>query len=421
MDDKLTPMEAEVLEMPDPAAQESPDSYGTGCKPAPKRNYVGFWICVGLAVIGVCTFGIVAAVNHLHLSRESGTWRLSVQSPSEPSAVQNPVNNLQLSGPDETAAADPELSRGGDLGLSLKQGAVGPELTASALYTKVKDGVVCLSCQTYYGTLYTTGVVISQNGYILTALSSQRETAALKATFSDGSEYTARKIGEDRTTGLCILKIEASGLTALTFSASELPDVGSTVYWISNPYGPAVPNVFSAGMLAAKQSVNVEGTKRTVIKLSGDVQSAGYGCPVFDAHGSIIGLTTPIGTAFLSGSGDPCFAVSARDLQAVVRELNTGDRTGNLWLGFEVEQIPEEYRFMFGYPEGVWLSEVGKGTRVDGVLYPYDIILTVDGKEVTGVEEFYAALKGKTPGQTVPITLYRNGKRYYAEIPVLKR
>jgi hypothetical protein len=74
MDDKRTPLEAEVQELPARREPDCPgDFYGTAAKPRPRRSYLGLWVCVGLAVMAICTFSVVGAARHLRLEkREDG-------------------------------------------------------------------------------------------------------------------------------------------------------------------------------------------------------------------------------------------------------------------------------------------------------------------------------------------------------------
>ena len=159
----------------------------------------------------------------------------------------------------------------------------------------------------------------------------------------------------------------------------------------------------------------------TLLETSVDLSGLGYGCPVFNAQGNVIGISTAIGTRLLSGGSDPCFGISSADLERILSAITGEDSGSGLWLGFEVEQIPAEYQYLFHYPEGIWISEVDRGTRVYGVLLPNDIILSVNGDNVRTTADYYAALEKSASDGYAVVILYRNGKKYYAEVPLLKR
>ena len=422
MDDKLTPMEAEVLEMTAPGSSEPQDSYGTAPRPRRKKSHVGLWVGVGLVVIGLCTFGVAAAMLDMRIVRtEEGKLSLSMERPGEQPAVQNPLRDLKI--PLDGEASDGpagQMQTGAD-GISLPVAEAGTELTAAELYGLVSPGVVCVEMDTCYGRRYATGVVISSDGYILTASSGLSDVISLRVSFSDGTTASAQLIGEDTTSGVGLVAAEASGLTPLRFAQDPVLRVGETIYSVGNPYGTTMSNVFYTGMLSGTDTASLNGDEYTLIKTSADLQNAGYGCPIFDARGQVIGITSAIGTRLFSEDADPCFGISSADLARIAAGFGEQETGSGLWLGFEVEPIPVEYQYLFHYPEGIWISEVAPGTRVYGVLSPNDIILSVNGESVRTTAEFYSAVEaGASDGYAVVI-LYRSGMKYYAEIPVLSR
>ena len=421
MDDRLTPLEAEVLEMTDRKAVCKPtDSYGTAPRPKQKKDHMGLWIGIGLVVIGLCTFGVIAAMFDVRIDRDGdGRLRLSMRSSEQPQN-QNPVKDLNILPEGEEAPFRTGSQNEGAEDLMLSSSKNGRELSASEVYAAVNASVVCIELDTYYGTQYYTGVVISSDGYILSASGGMSGYVSISASFSDGSVLPLSKIGEDTVTGVCLLKAETEGLTQAVFEADPDLTVGESVYCVGNPYGTTLSNVFYAGMLSGTADKTINGVSYTLLQSSMDLQTAGYGCPIFNSGGHVIGLTSAVGSRLISGGADPCFGVSAADLQRIVSGFSSTQESG-LWLGFEVEPIPLEYQYLFDYPEGVWIREVARGTRVDGVLEPFDIILSVNGTEIRSTEDFYAALQNGASEGYAAVILYRNGKQYFAKVPLLQR
>ena len=422
MDDRMTPMEAEVLEMSLPERVEPQDSYGTAPLPKRKRSHVGFWIGIGLVVIGLCTFSVVATMFEVSLVRnEQGKLILSLGSTPEPTVNQNPVSDLTIPTEGNDSERFPSRSIEEQDAVLLPAARKGEALSATDLYNKVNSGVVCLERETYYGTQYSTGLVISSDGYILTASDGQNETISFHAVLFDGTIASVSMIGEDSVTGICLMKVDAEGLNPLAFEREPELEVGEQIYCIGNPYGTTISNVLYAGMLSGKNSVSLNEESYTLLETSVDLSGLGYGCPVFNAQGNVIGISTAIGTRLLSGGSDPCFGISSADLERILSAITGEDSGSGLWLGFEVEQIPAEYQYLFHYPEGIWISEVDRGTRVYGVLLPNDIILSVNGDNVRTTADYYAALEKSASDGYAVVILYRNGKKYYAEVPLLKR
>ena len=420
MDDRMTPMEAEVLEMTVPACSEPQDSYGTAPRPKRKRSYVGLWIGIGLVVIGLCTFSAVATMFEVSLVRnEDGKLVLSMERPSGQTVNPNPVKDLIIPAEGETGAAVPDRMIGGAEGVSLPASDGGNELSAAELYRLVSPGVVCLELDSFYGTQYATGIVISSDGYILTAIGTGAEANTVTAVFSDSGTAAASRIGEDPVTGVCLYKANANGLTPLTFEQDPDYEVGAQIYCIGNPHGTTMSHVLYAGMLSGVDSVPLDGSTFTLLDTSTDLQSAGYGSPIFNTRGHVIGISSPIGTRLFSGD-DPCFGISSADLSRIMDGFSEQRSGAGLWLGFEVESIPLQYQYLFNYPDGIWISDVARGTRVYGVLQPYDIILSVNGLNVRTPADFSTALEESEDGYAL-IILYRSGKKYFAEVPVLSR
>ncbi len=416
MDDKRTPMEAEVLEMPRPSQPVCPDSfYGTAAKPRPRRSHAGLWICVGLAVIALCTFYVVDTLLRVRVEKRDGGFRLDMQEPAATEAQDDPVRDLLVT---VGGSADYDLpQQSGAVRLPVADGA-GDSLSPEEIYAKLSPAVVCVTVEGYYDSSVCTGVVISPDGYILSASGDLSSASALTVSFSDGRSMSVQCVGEDRVTGLCLLKAEAENLSTAVFASDAAPAVGSEVYCVCNPYGSQMPNLFRSGMLALSRSVELGGQSYGLLQSSAQ-QGAGSGCPLLDSRGRILGLTAPIGKRLVSGE-DPCFAVCTADLERIVAQLDSSAGEG-CWLGLEVSDIPEEYQFLYGFPGSVWIDSVARGSAPDGVLLQYDVITSVDGETVNSAADFENILARHKVGDRVRLLLYRSGKWYTVLLPVTAR
>lgn len=417
MDDKRTPMEAEVQELPEQPCGCPEDYYGTAVRPKPSRSYVGLWICLGLAVIAICTISVVTAVKHVRLENGKDGWRFALQNQEETEASTNPVRNLELPGSEQAAA--PHENGSDDLRLPVASGG-GELLSPTEIYESVSSAVVCVELSGYYGSESYTGVVISSDGFILSATDGLSGAASISVSFPDGAVRSAKRIGEDSLSGVCLLKVEAEKLPCVRFSSNAEPRIGQSVYCIGNPYGSQFPNVFSEGMLSASRSVEVNGRSFRLMQTNALPGGTEYGCPLLDERGLVLGITTPIGMRLVSGT-DPCFAVSAEDLVGIVTGFEQAASENTVWLGFEVADIPEQYREFFRFPGSVWIDSVSAGSASDGILYQYDIITAVDGVEISGTDDFERVLAAHSAGDRVLLTIYRNGRFSYYLLPIVTR
>ena len=418
MDDKRMPMEAEVQELPprrEPAAPD--DFYGTSAKPRPRRNHTGALICLSLILIAASTVSILYSIFHFRLVMTDGVLKILTQAPPETEATEDTVKKLEGA---ENGDYVPTPSRAvGSVDLRVAQ-ADGDALSPSTIYAQVSPAVVCVEVQSYYGSETDTGVVISEDGYILTANDGLTNAISISVSFANGDCYAAKWMGEERTSGLCLLKIEGEGLPTVAFAQDGEATVGQSVYSVCNPYGSQLPNVFCDGMLAACGKVDAGGRTYRILQMSGQSSTLGSGCPILDSRGLMIGMTTPIGKRLVSGQ-DPCFAIFADDLTQIVEDFERNASDAPCWLGLVLEDIPEDYQSFFDLRGSVWIAEVAVGTKGYGYLLQYDVITEVDEVEISSVSDYEQVLATHQPGDLVLLKIYRSGDYYKIELPVLAR
>ena len=416
MEDKLTPIEAEVTELP--AASEplpAADSYGTATMPKPKRSYAGLWILFGILIIVLCSLAVLSNLFEVRIERKNGSWSLQTRDRTKTEG-ESLIRNLPLAtGAGETSTQ--ESQREDPLSLQVSEdGQPAASASASELYSAISPSVVCLEYQTFYGTVSATGVVLSSDGYLLTADLDYGNTTEIRAVFSDGTSQTARRVRMDQTTGLCLLKTDADGLTPVVFSPDSSGTVGQSVYCIANPYGSVMRNVFCEGMLSAVQNRELDGASCRLLLSSCELQKLGYGIPLFDSQGRLLGLTTPVARQILSVSSDPCFALSSEDVRRIAGRLSSGASSDMDMLGLRVELIPARTRIYFSYPGTLWITAISADSPLHGVFSVYDIITHVNGKPVWTAEDYEQALAEVAGSDSVCLTIYRYGRSYEATI-----
>lgn len=412
MEDKLTPLEAEVMEV---SARQEPeqafDSYGTAARPKPKRNFVLLWVLFGIGVIILSSLAVIGTLFDVRLERKNGYWTLQMR--NHTTEEQADVRELPI-----TAGMLPtqeDADRQDSIRLHIAGGGASSNGSPAEIYKSVFGSVVCLEYSTCYGTAYGTGVVLTEDGYLLTASANLSDVLEIEAVFENESRHPATILKVDRTTGLALLKTEANGLTPVSFSPESSAAVGTDVYCFSNPYGTAIKNVFSAGMLSAVQQHEINDDTYTLLLTSCERQSEGYGVPIFDASGCLLGMTSPIGQYLFVGA-DPCFAIGSSDLQRIVGELTNSAKTETDLLGLTVEAIPASYAGYYHYPGSLWITGIRSDSPLYGYLREYDVVTAVDGKEVATVEEYrQELLKASTSGR-LQLTVYRN--RSYFNVTV---
>ncbi len=417
MDDKRTPMEAEVQELPQKRKHSWPGNfYGTSTKPRTKQNHNGLWICLSLIVIVVSTCSIVISLLNIRLDKQDGGWKLQWE-PTETQTTENPVEDLEIT--DSPDYIPTPFRKAGSVQIRFAP-SEGEALSPSEIYAQAAPAVVRVEVQTYYGSDCYTGISVSEDGYILSATDGLTNANSINVCFSDGRQYAASWVGEERASGLCLLKVEAAELPTVTFAQDDQLVVGQSVYCICNPYGSKLPNVFLDGMLAASGTVEAGGNSYSILQTSTQPFNGGYGCPILDGRGLVVGMTTPIGKRVFTGD-DPCMAISAKDLTEAIEAFERNASFDTCWLGLEVEEIPEDYQYLYSFPGSIWIAEVAVESKAYGVLCQRDVITEVDGVQVSSREEFDKQVSKHKAGERVWLTFYRSGSWYRASVPVLAR
>lgn len=413
MVDKRVPMEAEVQELPEDWENARPEHfYGTAAKPKPRRDRSWVLIFVSLLMIAGSTYSITTNLLKLRSATQTEDWVISMPVLNTTQATEETYQKLLVTAEDLFVPVYGETGTV-ELHIEISDGEV---LSPSEIYAQVSPAVVCVQVESYYGSSTCTGVVISEDGYILTATDAQTGSSAFSVSFVDGSRYAADCVREEWGSGLRLLKIDAEELPTVSFAQDSELSVGQSVYCICNPYGSQIPNVFFDGMMSATGSVTVGSYAYTVLQTSAQLSGVGYGCPILDGEGLVIGLTTPIGQRLVSDQ-NPCLAVSSGNLTEILAAFERAETSEYRWLGIEVAEIPEEYLYMFAYPGRLWIDVTPPYEK----LHRYDVICSVDGVPVSSLEEYEKIVSAHAPGDYVELIIFRDGTYYRVTLPVFSR
>lgn len=261
------------------------------------------------------------------------------------------------------------------------------------------------------------GFLISADGYIVTnnhVVSAGAQGASVDSitvTLTNREEYEARLIGRDPATDLAVLKIEAKKpLPFVKFGDSTRARVGDWVVAIGNPY--ALSGTVTAGIISAVHR-STGGTYDRFIQTDASINQGNSGGPMFDMNGSVIGINSQI----LSPSGGNVgigFAIPAEQAVPIIETLRKGQAVKRGYLGVQISPLGEDLAESLGLAknrgEFVQGVEPGQGADKAGVR-PGDVIVRVNGREVTPDETLSFIVSGLPIGSRVPIELIRGGKR----------
>ena len=229
--------------------------------------------------------------------------------------------------------------------------------------------------QTSTATASGSGIIISEDGYILTnnhivATSSSESyyevSEATKVTvtlFNDETEYEAKIVGKDEQTDLAVIKIEKSGLSKAEFADSDSIKVGEFAMAVGNPLG--MQSSVTCGIISAvnREVTDSEGKKFTLIQTDASINSGNSGGALVNAKGEVIGINT----LKLSGTGieGMGFAIPINSAKSVIDQLIEFQTVKRPALGITATAITEDQSKRYNVPVGVYVESVEKDSSAD--------------------------------------------------------
>lgn len=269
------------------------------------------------------------------------------------------------------------------------------------------------------------GVIISKDGYIVTNNHVVEGADELTVTLNDNSEYSARIIGNDKTTDLALLKIDGNNLPAISIASSDNIRIGEWVLAVGNPLG--LNNTVTAGIVSAKaRSLGANGVE-SFIQTDAAINQGNSGGALVNARGQLIGINAMLysQTGSYSGYG---FAIPTTIMNKVVDDLKKYGTVQRAMIGIQggdvkkyVDSQKEQGKEVdLGTMEGIYVSKVvDGGAAADAGIEDGDVIVAVDGHKVTNMAELQEIIARKRPGDKVSLT-YLHEKKKHTETVILK-
>ena len=260
------------------------------------------------------------------------------------------------------------------------------------------------------------GVIISNDGYIVTNNHVVEGADELTVTLNDNREYSARIIGTDKTTDLALIKVSAKDLPTLPIGDSNNLNVGEWVLAVGNPFN--LNSTVTAGIVSAKaRSLGANGVE-SFIQTDAAINAGNSGGALVNTKGELVGINAMLysQTGSYSGYG---FAIPTNIMNKVVDDLKKYGTVQRAILdikGSDVHnyidaQKDKGEKIDLGTNDGIYIAEVTEGGAGEAAgLQKGDVIVSIDNKKVTKMSELQEYLNGKRPGDKVSITYLRNKK-----------
>lgn len=318
--------------------------------------------------------------------------------------------------------SDSSDSTGSTAGTSLSSG-----MTTAQVAEMVSPSVVVITTEqvvysqwSWYGQSQVesgagSGVIISSDGYILTCDHVVNGASNITVTIGD-QDYTATIVGEDSTSDIAVIKIDATGLTPATIGDSDSLAVGENVLAVGNPLGELGGTVTSGIVSALNRSVTIQGTSSTntmsLIQMDASVSPGNSGGGLFNMNGELIGVVNAKSSnSDAEGLG---FAIPINDAIKVAQDLlENGYVTGRPYMGITYIAVTDaQTAAQLGVNAyGVYVVDVVQGGPADKAgLKAGDRIVSVDGSEVAQKDDLGTIIQNHSAGDTLSITVARDGQ-----------
>ncbi len=281
------------------------------------------------------------------------------------------------------------------------------------------------------GTATGSGFLIDSEGHIVTNSHVVDGASRIEVKLgSSDTTYTAERVGNDPTTDVALLKVDASAsqLHPLALGDSSKVHVGDPVVAIGNPFG--LDRTVTSGIVSALQreiqapsGFSIE----HVIQTDAAINPGNSGGPLINAAGQVIGINSQIQTGGSNGNVGIGFAVPINTARNVVRQIEEHGKVKHAFLGISGASITPDLAHALNLPaqEGVLVQEVVKGGPADSagikggttsatinganVVLGGDIIAEVDGKKVSAMDDVINAVDAAEPGDALAVTVLRGG------------
>ena len=261
------------------------------------------------------------------------------------------------------------------------------------------------------------GFLITPDGYIVTnnhliqGLTGTGTVDSVTVTLTDGKEYQARIVGRDETSDLALLKIDGHNLPFVQWGDSTKARVGDWVIAIGDPYG--VGSTVTAGIISAlHRGITGAGAYDRYIQTDAAINMGNSGGPMFDLNGNVIGINS----ALISPNGASVgigLAIPAELARPVIDALMHGQRPQRGYLGVGLQPVDEDLAPAVGIAKGMGemvRTVVANGPAARAGLQQGDVIVKVNGQQVTPDQTVSYLVANQKVGAKIPIEIVRNGK-----------
>ena len=267
------------------------------------------------------------------------------------------------------------------------------------------------------------GFILTSDGYIVTNYHVVGDAQTIQVTLYSGDTYDAQYVGGDEDYDIAVIKIEATGLQAVTLGDSEELNVGDHVLAIGNPLGELTFSMSGGMVSSVNRTINVDGTPFNMIQTDTSINPGNSGGPLLNSYGEVVGIVSAKYSSY-GTSGESVeglgFAIPINDVISMIQDIMTNGYVSNkAYLGATIgtltSSMAQQYRYDISQGAFVYSVEDGSPAAQAG-LQLGDVITAIDGTEIASLDDLTAAKKSYSAGDTSTLTVYRQGETVTLEL-----
>ena len=287
------------------------------------------------------------------------------------------------------------------------------------IYQENIASIVSIRGSSDLGLYFGTGVIMTENGYIITNAHVIEGCAQVDVVLQNDQVYPALLVGYDVQTDLAVLKIDAQDLDLAEFGDSTALQVGDTVLAIGNPLGEELRGTMTDGIISAiNRDVDVDGYTMVLLQTTAALNSGNSGGALINDRGQVVGITNLKMESYDSTVEGLGFAIPTATVKTVVDELIAhGVVTGRPTIGVTVRTV-----MAYGsIPGGARVESIQTGSDAYGKLEVGDIIVEANGVEITSIDELLAAKETLQAGDILSLRIWREGEWLQRDVALVEQ
>ena len=388
----------------------------------PRPSHSRKWLVLSLVIVLLIIGGLVVAVAIEHQNNDGASQAAVPTASAEASPSASASNGTQNTSGGEVALGGSlkEMQENEDAVVQVAENLtpsvvsiVGTSASSMGSGTSVSSG---------------SGIIISEEGYILTNNHVVEDAQVIKVVLLDGTEAEAKLVGRDEATDLAVIKVDLPNLVAAPLGDSDAIKTGQMAIAVGSPLGTQLSGTVTVGYISAKDRTitNEAGRKMNMIQTDAAINPGNSGGALANLKGEVIGINTSKNTTIgydeygnaISAEGLG-FAIPINDAIPVAQQLIANGSIPRPWVGFTYTQFTEQDAKSYNIPVGLFVRSVVSGSPADKAgIQQGDLVTEVNGTPISDDVDMQDILSGVNVGQTIKMKIYREQLNREIEVEV---